>query len=706
MTDGRVAAVTAAVLRVEPHLDPNGVRLVVERSARSNQQRNRLAAHLAEHPDGLVSGVGGPPALSRIIDGVRALGGSAVVPAHCRDCGTEKRLPYVVEGGRICTPCFMKNHAEVCSRCGHEKPVIVRDAGGPVCANCHQNDPAVHEPCSVCGRRERVCRRTEKGPICPSCYERPPARCDGCGRDAPIHSHKSGRSLCDQCYESPPRQCGVCGEVARIIVREAGEGTVDICIACYEQPVVQCIGCGRIRCCSTRTAEGPRCVACSPRLLRRCVRCGRSRPAQRIDAEGPVCSGCYDHVHRVPCVRCQQPCRPYEKGRCSRCVLRQRLTAMFGEDRPDLAPLAEALVGVDDPRAVLNWLLRSKGADLLAQVIAGKIPLSHEALDQLERSHVVEHLRGLFVASGLLPQGPVHYDRLAGWLDDLLVNARPEHGRVVRPFATWCVFRRARRKAERDQLTEGGAKWARSRVRHALRFLMWLEDHDIDLGDLRQEDVDLWFASGPTTRHLATPFLSWAAGRRLVPPIEVPARQVRNAVEAVDDDERWEVVSRLLSGEETDVAVRVAGLFALLYGQHLSRVVRMRRTAVSQVEGQVFVRFGADNVRLPPVFDMLVLRLLERRGKAAVHSGDWLFSGGIPGRPMSVEAMRLRLADAGIVLRSARRAALLQLAAEIPAPVLADLLGVHPLTGVAWVRAARGDWAAYAAAGPSGSTVP
>jgi hypothetical protein len=37
------------------------------------------------------------------------------------------------------------------------------------------------------------------------------------------------------------------------------------------------------------------------------------------------------------------------------------------------------------------------------------------------------------------------------------------------------------------------------------------------------------------------------------------------------------------------------------------------------------------------------------------------------------------------------------LAAELPVPVLADLLGLHVNTSVAWVRAARGDWSAYAA---------
>ena len=58
-----------------------------------------------------------------------------------------------------------------------------------------------------------------------------------------------------------------------------------------------------------------------------------------------------------------------------------------------------------------------------------------------------------------------------------------------------------------------------------------------------------------------------------------------------------------------------------------------------------------------------------------------------------------------MVLRPTRQAALLQLAAELPAPVLADLLGLHANTAVEWVRAARGDWSVYAASGARGFRV-
>ena len=59
-----------------------------------------------------------------------------------------------------------------------------------------------------------------------------------------------------------------------------------------------------------------------------------------------------------------------------------------------------------------------------------------------------------------------------------------------------------------------------------------------------------------------------------------------------------------------------------------------------------------------------------------------------------------RLGLFGIDARAARRAAQIQLAAEVPAVVLAEMLGIATATATAvdWVHAAGGDWANYAAA--------
>jgi hypothetical protein len=80
-----------------------------------------------------------------------------------------------------------------------------------------------------------------------------------------------------------------------------------------------------------------------------------------------------------------------------------------------------------------------------------------------------------------------------------------------------------------------------------------------------------------------------------------------------------------------------------------------------------------------------------------VEGDQWLFPGRRPGHPMSPTTMSTRLRNLGIEPRAARNTALLQLGAELPSLVLADLLGVHINTAERWNAAAGARWTNYAA---------
>jgi hypothetical protein len=56
-----------------------------------------------------------------------------------------------------------------------------------------------------------------------------------------------------------------------------------------------------------------------------------------------------------------------------------------------------------------------------------------------------------------------------------------------------------------------------------------------------------------------------------------------------------------------------------------------------------------------------------------------------------------RLRQLGIRCGQARSTALFALAAELPAALLARMLGIHIAVAVAWQRASAGDWTSYAA---------
>jgi hypothetical protein len=116
---------------------------------------------------------------------------------------------------------------------------------------------------------------------------------------------------------------------------------------------------------------------------------------------------------------------------------------------------------------------------------------------------------------------------------------------------------------------------------------------------------------------------------------------------------------------------------------------------------RVLVRLGIAPIELPePVAALARSVTANRKGHATIGAlapSPWLFPGGQPGRPISTAQLTVRLNNLGIRPGQARSTALLQLATEIPAAILARTLGIHTDVAVAWQRLSAGDWTAYAA---------
>jgi hypothetical protein len=100
----------------------------------------------------------------------------------------------------------------------------------------------------------------------------------------------------------------------------------------------------------------------------------------------------------------------------------------------------------------------------------------------------------------------------------------------------------------------------------------------------------------------------------------------------------------------------------------------------------VFVCFGQHEVPVPEPLGALLHKLIRDRkshiGVGSPTNTRWLFPGGLPGRPITASRLADRLRALGINSQPARRAALIDLAAQLPAAVLADLLNLHPTTAV------------------------
>jgi hypothetical protein len=594
--------------------------------------------------------------------------------------------------------------------------------------------------CASCGSTGKPLTRSTAGGLCRRCWDRQQmTACARCGVVKLVRGRdEQRRPLCGRCSDRPQRRCGRCGRTRRIACR-GRDGQPDICDACYRLPVASCSRCGRQRPCVSAAGAEPICLACTPRQPAVCAHCGQRRPPTARWPEGPVCDPCYNQAlqRRGGCAGCEQtrrlvdPPGPdatrcadcagqpithactdcgtedklYERGRCTRCALRRRtgqLLATGGQEiSAALAPVYEAITTTATPRTALNWLRNGAGAKLLAALAAGDLALSHEALDAHPQRQAADYLRHILVANDVLPTRDEALASVERFLTDTLTGLDRDHDRrLIQAYATWRVLRRLRRSAERASRPRSYTRHARANITAAVAFLNWIAEHGLHLADVGQGAIDTWLAGGPA-RYQVRDFLQWTATTGHAPKLTIPTLASHTGPTG-SDEQRWAQVTQLLHDDSLDLTDRVAGSLLLLYGQQLSRIAAITADQVITRHGEVFLRFGRDDVHIPDPLAGLLLALLRQRrrylGVGTPTAGNrWLFPGMQPGRPLTAARLGERLRVLGIRAQPGRRSAMTHLAAQVPAAVLADMLNLAPTTAVKWVSDAGGDWSRYAA---------
>ncbi|MEV0900696.1 hypothetical protein [Actinoplanes sp. NPDC049802] len=195
-----------------------------------------------------------------------------------------------------------------------------------------------------------------------------------------------------------------------------------------------------------------------------------------------------------------------------------------------------------------------------------------------------------------------------------------------------------------------------------------------------------------------------AVGRH--PPLRAPAHRSGNPLDrpcpALDQDRRWADTRRLLHDDTYPTADRVAGLLVLLYAQMLNVICALTTQHLSHVGGQTLLALGSRPIVLPAPLDRLVNELADATrqpsGGSLINTpSSWLFPGRWPGRPLTEGALARRLHVHSLQPRQGRNIALFMLAAEVPATILAKMLGIHIKAAIQMQRLSNGDWATYAA---------
>jgi hypothetical protein len=384
--------------------------------------------------------------------------------------------------------------------------------------------------------------------------------------------------------------------------------------------------------------------------------------------------------------------------------LRDLLADEEGVVPQQLQPVVDALSAADRPRTLIRWLLRAP-ARLLSELAAQDRPLSHDLLDELPQTHALHYVRRILVHAGVLPTRNEYLERVGPWLEQLLADQPAHRAQLISTYARWFVLHRARRSsAARGIYTERAGQWARTRIRVALDFLIWLDNDGIELRDVTQSHVDAWLDNGSRRAYALRYFLTWTARHRLTRRLTVPTFAHAHPTEFLDDDHRWQLLRRCLTDETMPLDVRVGEALVLLLGLTITRITYLTCDDVDRrPNGEVWLRIGQKPLRLPPRLAAIVRRLADgHRDPSAIASRAagprYLFPGHMPGYPLNSTGFGTKLARHGIPTHSGRNTALLALAAELPASVIADLFDLHLTTAVRWVKGAGRDWATYLAA--------
>jgi integrase len=277
--------------------------------------------------------------------------------------------------------------------------------------------------------------------------------------------------------------------------------------------------------------------------------------------------------------------------------------------------------------------------------------------------------------------------------------ATDEDLKLLSQFATWRLRPDLVRLTGGKGVTDGQVNGATQRLRVAGGLLAWLRGRGRELACSTQADIDTWFATPPSTRVHAIPFLRWAMATRRAPKLELRRGRFGNA-RVLDHCERLEILRRLLDPATGYLHHRVAAMMLVLLGQPFTRIAGLRVSDVVVDSDGVSVRLAEGVVPIPPPFAAMVTELVASRpnlNTAANPTSPFLVPGRSADKHLSPATLRTAAIEMGIDLMGARSGALRQLVLECPSTVVAEALGYSYQTVDRHAELAGSPWTSYAA---------
>jgi hypothetical protein len=133
----------------------------------------------------------------------------------------------------------------------------------------------------------------------------------------------------------------------------------------------------------------------------------------------------------------------------------------------------------------------------------------------------------------------------------------------------------------------------------------------------------------------------------------------------------------------------------------------LQATALARVDGETRTALGKEPIPVPEPFASQLNYHLHHRPNLRTAGGaigtPWLFPSSRPGRHLDPQSIMHRLRWLGIDPLGAGNTALQELVCEIPAPLVADMLGYSDKVTQKHAADAGTTWAAYASPAPGRS---
>jgi hypothetical protein len=126
------------------------------------------------------------------------------------------------------------------------------------------------------------------------------------------------------------------------------------------------------------------------------------------------------------------------------------------------------------------------------------------------------------------------------------------------------ILPRLRQPRSNKPQTYSALSLAKSRIKGARGFIDWLTAHGLTLRAATQDDLNEFVTATPALRPQMEPFVNWITKTNKSHPLSCPSLRDRPPKPIATDDERWQLLRRLLHDCDLDLADRVAGARILL----------------------------------------------------------------------------------------------------------------------------------------------